>query len=302
MTGEPAPRGTRLPRLVLRAMLLLLLSVAGFFAVAAVILLFLQSAMVYPGAYPRVPNGPEDFFGAPETMETIAFDAPAGAQKAFYIPPPNGEPPEAIWLVFAGNASRGLDWRFFAGEYPNPAAAFLLLDMPGYGDCDGSPSPAANRAAFLAGIEVLRQRLDLAPEDFHPRLRVMGHSLGAANALVVADALPVRGVVLLSPFYSMHDMAVRTVGYPLAWVLTHRYDNGARLASLAGRADPPSVHILHGAGDTIIPVTQARKLAEAFPDLVVYTEFPAIDHNNLVSDREDDIRAAMLAIDGVASD
>jgi pimeloyl-ACP methyl ester carboxylesterase len=86
-----------------------------------------------------------------------------------------------------------------SGAYLRPAAArlaghgarVLVPDLPGHGRSDRLHDASPARVAGLLSAAVAR----LAPE---PPLLV-GHSLGAAVALAWAAALPVRGVVLVSP-------------------------------------------------------------------------------------------------------
>ncbi|MFH0794481.1 MAG: hypothetical protein V2A74_10675, partial [bacterium] len=118
--------------------------------------------------------------------------------------------------------------------------------------------------------------------------------IGAAAGLNYAVRHPVRRVVLVSPFTSLSDMARRAVGWPLCKLLLEDYNNRARLRQLANRKNPPTVAILHGANDDIIPVGMGRELSETFPEMIAFTEIPHCDHNWILSVAEKQIHAAMM--------
>lgn len=68
----------------------------------------------------------------------------------------------------------------------------VLVDYPGYGASGGAPSLASLRAGALAAYDWVAARPDLAPAG----VVVHGHSVGSFVAAAVADARPVRGLVL----------------------------------------------------------------------------------------------------------
>jgi pimeloyl-ACP methyl ester carboxylesterase len=104
----------------------------------------------------------------------------------------------------------------------------------------------------------------LALDEVHRRAGAVGHSLGAAAALQYAAKHPLRRLVLISPFTTMWAMAQRSVGWPLCELLTHRFDNPARLSEIAMRGLPPTA-IIHGDHDELIPLAMGRELAQAHP-------------------------------------
>ena len=85
---------------------------------------------------------------SPTNGEEIFYTLPFGKQTAFYIPARNNEqlPSRLFGIAFSGNGSLPLDWTTILADYPNPNDAFLLLDYPGYGKCQGYASIASTRA------------------------------------------------------------------------------------------------------------------------------------------------------------
>jgi pimeloyl-ACP methyl ester carboxylesterase len=216
----------------------------------------------------------------PPGFEALRFTTPAGSQTAFIHLPAAGEP-TSVCVLFGGNAALALDWAGLVGELHDPQAAFLLVDYPGYGSCDGKASPATIDAAAEAAFVALGERLGQTPVRLEDHLRVFGHSLGAAAALQFACGHPVEQLVLVSPFTSLRDMARRTAGWPLCWLLRGNFDNRARMRELAARPHPPSTTIVHGDADAVVPLALGEELAGLMPGATFHAVHGA-DHNSVV--------------------
>jgi pimeloyl-ACP methyl ester carboxylesterase len=213
----------------------------------------------------------------------VAFDTSQGKQTAFYIPPravANGLP-KTIWLCFCGNGSLALDWLHFTSSWDD-RFAYLLVDYPGYGDCEGKPTPGRIRDSGKAAATALAKHLGAASQDLQPRLAVLGHSLGCAAALMTADDFDVRRGVLISPFTSMTEMGRIVLGWPLCCLNLHRFDNRRTLSRVAKREGARFV-IFHGAHDEVIPVSMGRELAAAHPQTVTFHEAPRAHHNDILA-------------------
>lgn len=268
-------------------------TILGFYLVCLVVLLLVQRHMIYiPSAYEE--------WELPTTKQKVAkveFSTGEGRQVAWYIPPRAGDVAAGdgpLWIACAGNASRALNWSGFAAGYPDDRASFLLLDYPGYGMCEGRPSPAAIRESGRAAIEALARQLGVEQGALTDDVNLLGHSLGAAAALHLSQDLPARRVILISPFTSLRAMARRQVGPLFSWILRHHLDNDLRLRELAARDPRPVVHIFHGDQDTVIPVQMSRDFAAAHPDMIVYTEGRNLGHENIIDVQENRIYAAMM--------
>jgi pimeloyl-ACP methyl ester carboxylesterase len=88
---------------------------------------------------------------------------------------------------------------------------------------------------------------------------LIGNSLGSGVATELATRHSVRGLVLVSGFSSLADVAALHVRlFPVRLLLRDRYNNQAKLP----RVRAP-VLILHGAKDSLIPAAQGVELAKA---------------------------------------
>jgi uncharacterized protein len=275
--------------------MLALIAIAGFLLLMTLLLLVVQRSMIY---FPRPYDNVANIMASQTGARAIVFTTSAGRQQAWYRPAPSTPegPPPRLWVFFAGNASVGLDWLEFVERVPDPDVAVLLVDYPGYGFSQGR----ATRTTILETVEALMpalaEDLGVAPDEVTDDLNALGYSLGAAVALEFATRHPVERVVLLAPFTRLLDMARRSVGWPLMYLLYDRFDNIARLQELAARpGGPPVVTILHGDADQIVPQSMGRALAERFPDFTTFVSLDGTDHNWIMEMGRDEMLRAMDA-------
>ena len=267
------------------------LGLIGLAVVVIVVLFFTQRSLIY---FPRRYSS-DEMAVARTHLVLIHYKTPEGKQTAFFLPQrrTSASLPSSLWIIFGGNGSLALDWLDFAGGYPDDGSAFLLMDYPGYGLCEGQPSPGAIRESSLSAVEQLTRNLGIDSSALQGRLSVLGHSLGAAAALQFATDKQVRKIILISPFTSMRAMARRSVGIPLCYLLVHNFDNEGMLNGILSHPAVPSVVVFHGSSDSIIPVAMGRSLAQQHPALISYREIAGGDHNGIIVLNEQAIFAEM---------
>src|SRR5207253_2170065 len=107
--------------------------------------------------------------------------------------------PSRLWVAFCGNGSLALDWTTILAGYPNPNDAFLLVDYPGYGKCQGYATIASMRTSSDAALNTLAKRLALSEKEMEPRLCTIGHSLGSAVAIEFGARHRVQRIVAIAP-------------------------------------------------------------------------------------------------------
>ncbi len=221
----------------------------------------------------------------------LQYQTTEGRQTSFYFyPDPHSTHiPESLWLIFGGNATLALDWYEFIARYPDDKAGFLLIEYPGYGRCEGTASPDTILASTEKAMDQLAGYLKVDRAQLENRSHILGHSLGTGAGLQYAAKHPPQQIVLVAPFTSLLDMACRTVGKPICYLLQHRFDNRARLAEIATLSPLPQVHIIHGTLDQVIPVKMGRQLANQFTQMITYREIEQADHNRIFSLAEREI-------------
>jgi pimeloyl-ACP methyl ester carboxylesterase len=264
-------------------------------ALAVVITLALlsscQSRFIYlPRPYP--PDQSSDFLQHGGTR--LDFQTSAGKQTAWLLLPATNQPPENVWLVTAGNGSLALDLTFLPQISGLTKDAFVFIDYPGYGACEGKPHPKTITESLQILRPLVAERCRLSLSELSERGIVWGHSLGAAVALLAAQEFGIRRAFLLSPFTSTMEMTQVALGIPLGFLVTHRFDNKAQLQHLVERQG--RAFIIHGSDDEVIPVRMGSQLAQAAGPSVTFHEITGGRHNQILSTASREISAAMASL------
>jgi pimeloyl-ACP methyl ester carboxylesterase len=237
-----------------------------------------QSRLLY---FPRpYAAGVTDEWQQKTQGRSVDFTTSQGKQRAFLQG--NLKSPRNLWIVCGGNGTVALDWSEWLASHAPADDAWLLVDFPGYGDCEGKPSPGHIRESLRSVVPLAAESVGLSAKQDASRLRFFGHSLGAAASLIAATEFDIRQGVLLSPFTSTMEMSKVVTGLPLGLLVTHRFDNGARLDEIIARG-PATIVILHGTEDEVIPVDMSRKLARGREKSVRLKEIQGAYHNDIVA-------------------
>ena len=152
-------------------------------------------------------------------------------------------------------------------------ATAYLIDYRGYGESEGSPDERALRDDALAHFDWVQAQ--------HPgsRMVLVGRSLGSALALHVAARREVDGIILISPFTSIRDVAAYHLPLlPVRPLLKHPFET----VSDARRIEV-DVLVIAADEDSVIP----RQFTDAFVrELPNHTDahiIPGTDHNDLMA-------------------
>ncbi|UKK83453.1 alpha/beta hydrolase [Sphingopyxis sp. BSN-002] len=232
---------------IVRIALFGLFVIVALYAGAAAILYFSQRGIFYPAPrdYPReaLPG-----FGSIETRTedglrlTALYRPAAPGHRTIVFFHGNGDN-----LAGAAEATRGL---------AASGSGVLLVEYRGYAGNPGSPDEAGfyrdGEAAmnWLAGAGV-------APSQ----IVIVGNSIGSGPATEMALRHPVAGLILVSGFSSLPDVAGAHVRWlPVRALVSDRFANADKIARVHGE-----VLILHGDHDALVSVANARRLHAARP-------------------------------------
>jgi hypothetical protein len=213
-------------------------------------------------------------------LQEVKFRTSQGNQVAFFWREGNSATaPQSLWLVFGGNGDVALAWMTLIRAFPNPRSGYLLIDYPGYGICEGNPSPKTILETSQCALQTLLETegWKVGPDS----LCVLGHSLGGAAALQFASEHFVSKIVVVSTFTTMDDMVRTQIRLPLGRLLRHRFDNIASLKVILSQKDVPQIWVFHGQADEIIPPKMGLTLASLDPIRIKFSEIPGAHHNEV---------------------
>jgi pimeloyl-ACP methyl ester carboxylesterase len=243
---------------------------------AALLILFQRRFFYFPRKYSAAEIEEAEKQGA----IVLGYNTSQGRQTAFlYGTPPSGTLLSRLWMVFGGNAMTALDWIEILKQCQLDAGGFLLVDYPGYGLCAGNPSADSILENAIGAYQALTENKRWIIR--RPRLGVLGWSIGAAAGLQFAEKFPVQDLVLIAPFTNMDDMVKRFTGIRPGMLLLDRFDNLGALSRVRVQTPSPTVTIVHGEKDALIPVSMGRSLAQADSDLIGFHSIPKASHQTV---------------------
>ncbi|MBU2645834.1 lysophospholipase [bacterium] len=154
-----------------------------------------------------------------------------------------------------------------------PPASLLLMNYRGYGKSTGKPSEdnLVSDAIFVFD-EIVRK------EGIDPRqVLLMGRSLGSGVAVQVAAQRTVGGLILVTPFDSLVEVARSHYPiFPVGLAIRHRFES----AQLAPKIKAPAL-ILMGSADRIVPNRHSKALAKSWGGSVNVITIQNADHNSI---------------------
>jgi hypothetical protein len=253
-----------------------LLLIPVFFYLAILVLLYaFQTRLLFPtgavgGAGPLPPGA-----------ERLTLKTPDGETlHGVHLPPhaPGAQTP--LVLGFSGNAWNAEDAAAFLRQL-YPAADVVTFHYRGYAPSSGAPSASALTAdALLIHDEAARRFAGR-------RIVAVGFSIGSGVAASLASKRELAGLILVTPFDSLAQVAARHYPWlPVRLLFRHEM---AAAKWLAGTRTPTA--ILAGERDTLIPPPRTDALRKAVPNLVFDRTFRGAGHNDIY-DRPD-FQAAM---------
>jgi uncharacterized protein len=190
--------------------------------------------------------------GLPQAEE-IELNRPGAPRLiAWRVPARDASQPVLLYLHGNGGNLARRAGRFL--ELTRNGAGLLALSWRGYGGSEGEPSEAGFRADAAAALARLKA------EGIDPgRIVIFGESLGTGVAVMKAAELPVRGLILDSPYESIAAIAAERYWWlPVNLLIRDPF----RADSHAPRVKAPALAAACS-GDWLTPLDGARRLVDA---------------------------------------
>lgn len=175
-------------------------------------------------------------------------------------------------IVFHGNAGSAINRIYYLQALEKLGYRVVLAEYPGYGARNGAPSESA---LIANGVQTVKQALN----DFGGPVFLWGESLGSGvvGGIVRTEQVPVQGIVLITPFDSLANVAQHHYWFFLAkWLTRDKFDNIKNLQNYSG-----STAALIAEGDRIIPNKYSLNLFDLLPPRKRLWTFKGADHNSL---------------------
>jgi fermentation-respiration switch protein FrsA (DUF1100 family) len=203
-------------------------------------------------------------------VEEVELTVPDGTKLVAWYAPARQDKPTILY--FHGNAANAANRAPKIALMLESGFGVFYLNNRGYGGSGGSPTEANNVADAIAAYDELRRR-GVPPG----KIAAYGESLGAGQAVRLAEQKPVAGIVLEAPLTSTIDVA-RSIYFwlPLSFVVADQY----HLERHIGAVEAPLL-ILHGEQDEVIPVEMGKRVFRVANEPKRMEIFPQARHNDL---------------------
>jgi hypothetical protein len=226
-----------------------------------------QDAMIF---FPQ-PTPPENRQSFDKYALTLEHE---GRQLRGWYVPGAVSPNRPLLIYYGGNAEE------VSGNLRDlprmHAGAYLFMNYRGYGDSEGKPSQDSLCRDALYILDQLSARENIPLN----RIVLMGRSLGSGVAVHVAAHRQVAGVILVTPFDSLLNVARHHYPVlPVRWLLKHPFDS----AALAPQIQLPALVVM-GAQDQIIPFARSDRLARRWGGTCDKVVIDGVGHNDIQLD------------------
>ncbi|PIE82928.1 MAG: hypothetical protein CSA09_04370 [Candidatus Contendobacter odensis] len=182
-----------------------------------------------------------------------------------------GQRPRPLVIYFGGNADE-VSWMIdFAEVFTG--WDLLLVNYRGYGLSTGTPSQEAlfQDALKLYDHFTTQSGIDAA------RVIILGRSLGSGVATYLASQRSVQGVLLITPFDSITEVACDFYPFlPVRAVLGDLFNSAARAPGIT-----TPVRMIIAADDKVVTTERSQKLFDAWGGPKEWVMLTGVGHNDL---------------------
>jgi hypothetical protein len=197
---------------------------------------------------------------------------PSSEQLQGFVSKDNLTHPKGTILVFHGNAGSAVHRTYYLDALHRLGYRVILAEYPGYGIRTGSPS---EESLIKDGIVTAKLTLD----QFKEPLYLCGESMGSGvvSGIAASGEIPVKGLLLITPFDSMAKVAQQHYWYFLArWLILDKYDNLTRLKNYQG-----SIAVVLAEQDEVVPNQRTMALFDGVSGRKKLWRFENAGHNTL---------------------
>jgi uncharacterized protein len=210
-----------------------------------------------------------------ERAEEVTFTGGEGKELHGWLVHPREKAEEEKLLIYYGGNAEELSGQISLMSENLADWTILLVNYRGYGMSEGTPDEEMMYEDALAVFDNVNRLMDHDPA----KTVLMGRSIGTGIAVKVASERQVDGMVLVTPFDSLKEVARYHYPFlPVSWLLRYSFDSASRIND----TDAPLL-IIAGGEDHIIPEERALRLLEEKEGTSDYEFIENRGHNDIHS-------------------
>ncbi len=215
------------------------------------------------------PSG--DWKADPELFEDVHFVAKDGVKLHGWYS--EHQSPRALIVMNHGNAGNVAGRRYLLPYFRDElGCSVLLYDYRGYGKSEGNSTEEGVLLDGRAARDWLADRNEVDADQ----ITLVGGSLGGSIAVDIAAKEGARGLVFVSTFSSIPDVAQSHVWWaPIRGLMTVSLHSEAKIANYHG----PLLQT-HGDADRVVAYTLGKKLFEAANEPKRFVTTPGGGHSD----------------------
>jgi len=177
---------------------------------------------------------------------------------------------DKLIFYYGGNAE---DVYYNISDFSNLKAAVLLINYRGYGYSEGKPG---EEAFFSDALKILQS----AQKTYKPKKTIIfGRSIGTGVATYIASKVLNNGIILITPFDSMANVAGEHYPlFPVSLLLKHKFNSKNYVPEITS-----PVLIIYGSGDRVIPNERTENLLNYFKTKYRIVKLDNADHNDITA-------------------
>ena len=212
---------------------------------------------------------PREAMANPALAEFPVSTADSIALKGWHAPPA-GKPLSLVY--FHGNGDDLESSAPVARIYIRAGYGFLIAEYRGYSGLPGTPT----EAGLYDDARAYLKALIAAGVDPH-RIVLLGRSLGTGVAAQMATEFPVGGLILLSPYRSIPDVAADHFPFlPARLLMKDRFETFRKIGSIK-----VPLLVANGGRDDVISPAQGREVYALANEPKEFFFAPTAGHNDM---------------------
>lgn len=211
-------------------------------------LFYYQRNVLFPGKFIKQSNSTNE---NTKNIQRIWLETSVGRVETWFIPAKSIEDNiKNPVVIFAHGNYELIDYCLSELlRYNEFGISVLLVEFPGYGRSEGSPSQKTITESFVKAYDWLIEKKNTAEN----KIIVHGRSVGGGAVCALAKERKVGAIILQSTFTSVRQFAKRY--FVPGFIVRDPFDNLSVVKSFNG-----PILIFHGKYDEIIPYKNAKQL------------------------------------------